>query len=69
MTVYDIDVRNPDQLSELIWEMSNRIKDLEDEVKALKDSITVLPGVEKLKTANRLLEEYKAENDWAGYTE
>lgn len=69
MTVYDIDVRNPDQLSELIWEMSNRIKDLEDEVKNLKDNIDDLSGIEKLKMANRLLEEYTAEDDWAGYTE
>ena len=52
MTVYDIDVRNPDQLSELIWKMSNRIKDLEDEIKDLKDSIANLSGIEKLKLAN-----------------
>ena len=68
MTAYSFDVTNPDELAKVIWEMSNKIKDLEDEVKVLKDNAT-LTGLEKLKTANRLLEEYKAENDWAGYTE
>ena len=68
MTAYSFDVTNPDELAKVIWEMSNKIKDLEDKVKVLKDNAT-LTGLEKLKTANRLLEEYKAENDWAGYTE
>lgn len=68
MTAYSFDVTNPDELAKVIWEMSNKIKDLEDEVKVLKDNAT-LTGLEKLKTANRLLEEYMAENDWAGYTE
>lgn len=68
MTAYSFDVTNPDELAKVIWEMSNKIKDLEDEVKVLKDNAT-LTGLEKLKIANRLLEEYKAENDWVGYTE